>query len=182
MRDKSRDQTSDRARFLEAVERHLAPGIEVPEPATDPSGAPVTGRLDEFNAASERYFAELPHPEDLLGKPWNESFEFPRYLFNLGVMTHWGRMAPGHRVLEIGAGTCWVSHFLNRWGCRTVAVDVSRTALDLGEEVFRRDSLTRWELEPEFLAYDGHELPLDEESCDRIVLHDAFHHIPNRHY
>jgi SAM-dependent methyltransferase len=82
-------------------------------------------------------------------------------------------------VLELGAGTCWVSHFLNRYGCKTIAVDVSATALRLGRELFERDPATRWEAEPEFLVYDGHRIPLPDGSCDRIVLVDAFHHLPN---
>ena len=48
------------------------------------------------------------------------------------------------------------NHFLNRYGCKTIAVDVSATALRLGRTLFERDSATRWDLEPEFLVYDGH--------------------------
>jgi SAM-dependent methyltransferase len=82
-------------------------------------------------------------------------------------------------VLELGAGTCWLSHFLNRYGCKTVSVDVSETALDLGRQLFERDNQTRWDLEPEFIAYDGHTIPLPDGSCDKIVINDAFHHLPN---
>ncbi|HEY7728972.1 MAG TPA: methyltransferase domain-containing protein, partial [Candidatus Eisenbacteria bacterium] len=37
----------------------------------------------------------------------------------------------------------------------------------------------RPELEPRFLPYDGHRLPLPAESVDRIACFDAFHHVPN---
>ena len=50
-----------------------------------------------------------------------------------------GRIQPGDTVVEIGAGTCWLSHFLNRYGCRTVSVDVSRTALYMEKQLFERD-------------------------------------------
>jgi hypothetical protein len=69
---------------------------------------------------------------------------------------------------------------LNRCGCRTIAIDVSRTALALGRTLFERDPRTNWSLEPRFLTYDGHRLPVDDGSCDRVVINDAFHHVPNQ--
>jgi Methyltransferase domain len=69
---------------------------------------------------------------------------------------------------------------LNRIGCRTISIDVSPTALALGRQLFERDPRTDWTLEPAFMPYDGHRLPLDDASCDRIVINDAFHHVPNQ--
>ena len=93
---------------------------------------------------------------------------------------HWARVSPGEVVAEIGAGSCWLSHILNRYGCRTVSIDVSPTALALGRKLFERDTLTNWKLEPRFVSYDGHALPLNDASVDRIIISDAFHHIPNQ--
>lgn len=139
----------------------------------------LAARTDELNRAAEHYFARLEHPEFVVGKPFTEPDELPRRLFDLGVLFHALRLSPHDVVLELGAGTCWVSHFLNRYGCKTISVDVSATALRLGRELFERDPATRWEAEPEFLVYDGHRIPLPDGSCDRIVLVDAFHHLPN---
>jgi SAM-dependent methyltransferase len=82
-------------------------------------------------------------------------------------------------VLELGAGTCWVSLMLNKFGCRTIAVDVSPTGLDLGRRAFEADRLTNWTLDPQFLSYDGRHLPIGDAAVDAIVLFDAFHHLPN---
>ncbi len=98
----------------------------------------------------------------------------------MGVLFEGLRLRPGAVVAELGAGTCWLSHFLNRYGCPTVSIDVSKTALKLGRQLFERDPRTDWDLEPRFLVYDGHRLPLEDASCDRIVINDAFHHIPNQ--
>ncbi len=143
--------------------------------------APGAGELDvdELNRAAERYFVEFPDREYLLDKPFSDRRAFARHLFDMGVLFHWLRLEPGDVVAELGAGTCWLSQFLNRFGCRTVAIDVSPTALDLGREVFLRDPRTNWGLDPRFLPYDGHTLPLPDGSCDRIVINDAFHHVPN---
>lgn len=139
----------------------------------------LRARTDELNEAAEGYFVDYPDPEFLLDKPFAEAEEFPRRLFDLGVLFHALRLSPDVVVLELGAGSCWVSHFLNRYGCKTISVDVSETALGLGRKLFERDALTRWDVEPEFLTYDGHRLPLPDGGCDRIVINDAFHHIPN---
>jgi SAM-dependent methyltransferase len=141
--------------------------------------ADILARTDALNEAAERYYAEYPDAEFILAKPYSEADEFPRRLFDLGVLFHALRLSPHDVVLELGAGTCWVSHFLNRYGCKTISVDVSETALALGRTLFERDAQTRWEVEPEFLTYDGHRIPLADGSCDKIVINDAFHHLPN---
>ena len=158
----------------------LAPRVRVQsQRPADLDPAAVLARTDELNRMAERYFAEYPDPEFILGKPFTDERDFALHLFELGVLFHFLRITPEEVVLEFGAGTCWVSHFLNRFGCKTISVDVSPTALRLGRTLFERDSRTRWEAEPEFLVYDGHRLPLPSDSCDRIVVNDAFHHVPN---
>ena len=140
----------------------------------------TVARTAEYNAAAERYFAEHPEPWLLLTKPFSDPTALARYLVDAGVLIAGARLQPGDIVVEIGAGSCWLSHLLNRYGCRTIAVDVSPTALAVGRLRFERDPWTNWSLEPRFLAYDGHRLPLDDGSCDRVVVYDAFHHIPNQ--
>jgi SAM-dependent methyltransferase len=142
--------------------------------------AELVRRTDDYNDAAERYFASIEDPSYLLRKPFADAELLPKYLIDVGVLIGALRVMPGDVVLEIGAGSCWLSHFLNRLGCHTIAVDVSRTALDLGRQLFEADAYTDWKLEPRFLAYDGHRLPCDDASCDYVVLHDAFHHIPNQ--
>ena len=140
----------------------------------------IIARTDAFNAAADRYFAEHEDPAFLLGKPYTDTRNFARHFFDIGVLAHWLRLAPGDVVLEIGAGTCWLLRFLNRYGCPTIAVDISPTALDMGRELFKSDPLVNWDLDPRFLPYDGHRIPLPDSHVDKIVLYDAFHHIPNQ--
>jgi SAM-dependent methyltransferase len=115
----------------------------------------------------------------LLRKPFSEPSAMSRRLIDLGVILDGLRLVPGDLVLELGAGSCWVSHFLNKFGCRTISVDVSQTALDIGRTLFERDSTTDWSLEPAFRRYDGRTLPVSTGSVDAIVLYDVFHHLPN---
>jgi len=142
--------------------------------------AELVARTAELNAAAERYFILNTDREFLLGKPFTDALHFPRHLFHLGVVLEGLRLRQADVVLELGAGTCWVSHFLNRYGCRTISVDVSPTALALGRELFQREPSTIWSLNPEFLTYDGYRLPLADGSVDKVIVIDAFHHIPNQ--
>lgn len=140
----------------------------------------IVARTDIFNAAADRYFAEREDQGFLLGKPYTDVDNFARRFFDIGVVAHWLRLAPGDVVMELGAGTCWLLHFLHRYGCPTIAVDVSPAALEMGRQLFERDPLTNWDLDPQFLSYDGHRIPLPDGHVDKILLYDAFHHVPNQ--
>jgi SAM-dependent methyltransferase len=132
-----------------------------------------------LNQAAEDYYKNFPAPDFILGKPFSEPASLSRRLIDLGVLIDGLRVVPGDTVLELGAGSCWVSHALNKIGCRTIAVDVSPTALQLGQQLFASDTRTNWTLRPEFLPYDGLTLPVADASVDGIVVYDAFHHLPN---
>lgn len=140
----------------------------------------LVARTDAYNAAAEQYYAAFPSPQFLLDKPFSDAHLTAKHLIDVGVLIDAMRLQPGDCVAELGAGSCWLSQMLNRFGCRTIALDVSPTALALGRTVFVRDPRTNWSLDPQFLSYDGHRLPLANASCDRIVINDAFHHIPNQ--
>ena len=140
----------------------------------------LIANLDEYNKASERYFADYKDHAYLVGKPYTDTMNFARRLFDIGVLVHWLRLSPGEVLVELGAGTCWLSHFINRFGCRTIAVDISPTALKIGRELFERDVLTNWDLDPQFLSYDGHRIPLPDGHVDKMLVYDAFHHVPNQ--
>ena len=148
-------------------------------------GAPVESaalaeRATAYNEAAERYYAEYADPRFLLEKPFSDAQQFGRYLVNTGTLIAGAKLRPGDTVVELGAGTCWLSHLLNRFRCRTIALDVSGTALALGRELFESDPRTNWSLDPKFLTYDGHAFPLDDATCDRVIVYDAFHHVPNQ--
>lgn len=158
----------------------LFPFWRAQRPGSATENEELLARAAEYNAAAERYFSAFSDPQFLLDKPFSDADGLPHHLIRAGSLMAAGRIQPGDTVVEIGAGTCWLSHFLNRYGCSTVAVDVSSTALDIGRQLFKREPSTNWSLDPQFAAYDGRSLPLDDAMCDCIVVYDAFHHIPNQ--
>ena len=61
-----------------------------------------------------------------------------------------------------------------------ICCDASRTALDIGRRLFQQYPLIGTVVfEPVFLHFDGRTIDLPDESVDRIVCFDAFHHVPN---
>lgn len=140
-------------------------------------------RTDEYNRYAEDYWRAIDSDPaaraNALAKPFTTLKDAAHVLYRLGMVLGELRTGPGQTLLELGAGTCWLSAICNRLGCRTISMDVSPTALKLGRESFSLDRRQRPELEPQFMAYDGHRFPLPNESVDRIVCFDAFHHIPN---
>jgi SAM-dependent methyltransferase len=141
-------------------------------------------RVEEYNEAAERQWSSMAGEPSrrgyLLEKPFASLAEAPAMLFRLGLTLEALDLGLGHRVLDFGAGSCWLSLILNRLRCETISMDVSPTALALGEEALRRDPQARPDLDPRFVVYDGWTMPLPPESVDRIVCFDSFHHVPNQ--
>jgi SAM-dependent methyltransferase len=164
---------------IDVAVRPLFLPFRLDRPPAQKTEALLEAQTDTLNAAAERYFAEHTDEVHLLDKPFSEPAALSRRLIDVGVLIDGLRLEPGDTVLELGAGSCWLSHLLNRFGCRTIAVDVSPSALAIGRRVFERDPRTNWSLDPQFLAYDGHRLPVADGSVDRVVIYDAYHHLPN---
>jgi SAM-dependent methyltransferase len=79
---------------------------------------------------------------------------------------------PGQRVLDLGAGSCWVSEWLQRLNVDTVSVDLSESLLRVGSARLRPGSAV--------VAGDLEELPLADASCDLAICMNALHHVPDR--
>jgi len=164
---------------IDVAARPLFLPFRLDRPASRATQAQLEQQTDTLNAAAECYFASHVDEGHLLDKPFSEPAALSRRLIDVGVLIDGLRLEPGDTVLELGAGSCWLSHLLNRFGCPTIAVDVSSSALAVGRRVFERDPRTNWSLDPQFLVYDGHTLPVGDASVDRVLLYDAYHHLPN---
>ena len=135
--------------------------------------------VEEHCRAAEQYFAGLDDWSHHLSKPFASIDEAPQLLINLAILLQGLSLCPGMTVLEFGAGTCWLSHALTQMGCRTIAVDASETALRMGQELYARHPPFGKKPAADFLHFDGRRLDLKEQSVDRVICLDAFHHVPN---
>jgi SAM-dependent methyltransferase len=139
----------------------------------------ATRTVEQLNAAAENYFARLPDWDYLLAKPFGLIAESPMLLVQVGKLLQGLELLPGHRVLDFGAGSCWISRWMTQFGCQVYPLDVSPTALRIGARLFELYPPVGAYHPPQFLHFDGRRIPLDDESVDRVVCFDAFHHLPN---
>ena len=99
-----------------------------------------------------------------------------RYLFYFMVVAKSLGLRPGDEVLDFGAGSCYVSELLNRFGYRTVALDIDPEVLAIGCERLTLDPRCHSE-RAKFVTGDGMRLPFREASFDGIICINALHHM-----
>jgi len=132
-------------------------------------------------ATADIPFAGVTDPVPLMAKPFGNMVESPDLLFNLGHILSGLQIGRTMRVVDFGSGTCWLSRCLNQLGCSTVSVDVSQAALNIGRKLFKEyPPVGGCIQEPVFLLFDGHKINLPDESVDRVICFDSFHHVPNQ--
>lgn len=138
---------------------------------------------DEMRAyieAADQYFRDLEHPHLLFAKPYFPLKQSGYNVARLGYLLAHLRHGPFQTVIDFGAGMCWLTIVLLRAGCKVIALDVSRAALELGQRAVAEAGLPEGTPEPQFLVYDGFTFPLDDNSIDRVACYDALHHVPNK--
>jgi SAM-dependent methyltransferase len=81
-------------------------------------------------------------------------------------------LSPGHRVLDLGVGSCWTTEWLARLNVDVVATDIATDMLAVGRERVR-------DLETGLVTGDLEALPFAAQSFDRALCMNALHHIPD---
>ena len=136
--------------------------------------------VEDLNATSDEYYRRMWDPAATLRKPFASVDETPEMLENLGALFGGLHLGKAMTVLDFGAGTCWLSRLLAQLNCAMICCDPSAAALEIGRRFFEEHPPLGHEVLPtRFLQFDGHRLDLPDESVDRIVCFDAFHHVPN---
>ena len=74
-------------------------------------------------------------------------------------------------MLDIGAGCCWLSDWLQKLQFRTCSLDLAEELLRIGQKRLRPASL--------LCAADMAVLPFPDETADAVVCYSALHHVPN---
>lgn len=130
--------------------------------------------------SAEDYFKNIVNPIPLITKPFHSIYEGPFLLCKLGLLLSGLHLGKSMTVLDFGAGSCWLSRFLNELSCSTISLDPSVSALKIGEKLFNDFPVISTPImKPRFLLFDGKKIELEDNSVDRIICFDAFHHVPN---
>src|SRR5262249_24730504 len=66
--------------------------------------------------AEDYYRNTLAFTDRYLAKPLDDPHDVPDLLGSFAHLVGGLRLAPGMRVLDFGAGTCWTTHFLTQLG------------------------------------------------------------------
>ena len=134
----------------------------------------------ELLEAADDYYKNERHNPYFLQKPFASPFETPEILINFAKVVQGIDLFNGAKVLDFGVGSCWSSRFLNQMGCEVYALDVSKTALEIGEESLRIFPPVGDNIPPiHFMMFDGENIELPDSTIDRVVCLDALHHAHN---
>ncbi len=157
-------------------------------PAGEPAAAVKAGAEDPTVAGSRPKIAAHAAAEFGGRNPYTreDALRYPlsleahdtgfRYLFCFMVIAKSLGLRPGAEVLDFGAGSCYVSELLNRFGYRTVALDIDPEVLAIGCERLTLDPRCQRE-RARFVTGDGTRLPFREASFDGIICINALHHM-----
>jgi ubiquinone/menaquinone biosynthesis C-methylase UbiE len=136
---------------------------------------------DELMHSADAYFAKMTTASEQCWKPFSNPSDAVHITRHLGLVLEAAELFHGARVLDFGCATGWLSLGIAQAGCHVTGIDVSPKALQLAEAMkAARGSLRRGSAE--FQVYDGIRLPLADESIDRIVCFDAFHHVRDQRH
>ena len=82
------------------------------------------------------------------------------------------------RVLDVGCGPGWISHYLGKFGIRVVGIDISQELLDIAARRLAADPYPAMgEFRVKFLLHDIESHPLrHEEPFDLAILESVLHH------
>ena len=139
--------------------------------------------VEELIETADEYYKSM-NLQHLAIKPFRIP-EANHLLVELAYLIYGLDIRPGDRVLDFGCGTGWTSRILHACGCHVIGVDVSETALGAARVISDQwhsaglhnpygDSTL------EYRRFDGHRLPVEDHSVAKIVVLDAFHHVPRQ--
>lgn len=130
-------------------------------------------------AAADGYFSSLDVNSEQCHKPFSNVADSIHITRHLSLLMQAADVFRGAEVLDFGCATGWLSLGLANLGCRAVGVDISPSALRLAQ-AYCAERGVRAGGAVRFVAYDGHRLPLEDSSVDRVVCFDAFHHVKDQ--
>jgi ubiquinone/menaquinone biosynthesis C-methylase UbiE len=138
--------------------------------------------IEELCQTAEEYFSRITNWDYHLAKPFVSIDDTPELITCLAQVLQGLQILPEMTVLDFGAGSCWTSRYLTQLGFRVIALDVSASALKIGEELYVRQPIIGDKPSPQFLHFNGRKIDLPDNSVDRIMCYDSFHHVPNQEH
>lgn len=153
---------------------------EQPQVHIEPQALIDRHTVAEHVAFADAYFEGRDNHNYLYQKPFYHPQDCAAGVTSLGQLLAGLRLQMGMQVLDFAAGSCWLSRILIQLGCRVTSCDASIKALEIGKTLFKKyPPVMEKPGTPVFLPFNGERIELPDASVDRIVVNDAFHHVPN---
>lgn len=136
--------------------------------------------LNEHLEFADNYFKDREEHGYLYQKPFHSAVDSGDLLCNIGQLFEGLNLRAGMKVLDFAAGSCWLSKILIEFGCEVTSCDASEKALKIGKRLFEKyPPIHNAPHPPKFKVFTGEHFDEPDESFDRIIVNDAFHHVPN---
>ncbi len=133
---------------------------------------------EEICEGAEAYYAANSDPRLHIQKPFRSFTEAAESLEKLGILLSEMKLGRGMRVLDFGAGTCWISAYLQQMGCHVTSCDPSSTALEIGRKLVEANPFIEHDT-AQYLRFNGRTIEAPDGTFDRILCYDTLHHVPN---
>ena len=132
-------------------------------------------KKNEYNQAEKEYLARTKSEQWELTKPFPFGNEYlPESLdFIWEFVTAVKNLQPKSTdvILDLGAGSCWVSEWLQRLNLKPVSIDISLDMLRVGKRRLPKHGY--------LVVGDSEALPFLTASVPRVLCVNSFHHMPN---
>jgi len=136
--------------------------------------------FDEHVQRADDYFKSIDDPwVHQLRKPFHEFQDSRATLAGFAAVLEVAKLRIGHRVVDFGCGTGWLSMALALMRCTPIGLDVSQEALNIARSAVDEHPLLRT-LDIAFDVIGETMIGLEDASVDRIICFDSFHHVSDQ--
>jgi len=136
--------------------------------------------FDEHVQRADDYFKSIEDPwVHQLRKPFHEFQDSRATLAGFSAVLEVAKLRVGHRVVDFGCGTGWLSMALALMRCTPIGLDVSQEALNIARGAVEEHPLLR-RLDITFDVIGETMIGLEDASVDRIICFDSFHHVSDQ--
>jgi 2-polyprenyl-3-methyl-5-hydroxy-6-metoxy-1,4-benzoquinol methylase len=136
---------------------------------------------EEIIAKANEYFLKILNPDYLIAKPFYEIAGAPSTVGNLAASLHGLDLYPGITILDFGCGTGWLTRILAQLKCNVTGLDVSSEAINIAKLTLNKLPIIGvTDPKINFQIFDGNTISQQNNSVERILCFDSFHHVRNQ--
>jgi 2-polyprenyl-3-methyl-5-hydroxy-6-metoxy-1,4-benzoquinol methylase len=134
---------------------------------------------EEHNQKAEDYFATIADTSYLITKPFYTTVGTPSLLGNFAALIEASDLFMRCEVLDFATGSGWTARLIAQMGCNVTGVDISKSAISIADSATKTFPLVGNAGSLNFAITSALTEGKFENYFDRIIIMDAYHHLPN---